>query len=499
MNLHHLVRSICTTHFNNCELARAFSVSETTVRRLRRLIHTRNLEWDQLASLNDDALYKVFNKPRLGRGVRHTPDLPMIQAELSASGMDLQGWFADHVENLPPGVKFISYSHLAAKLKAYRGKLDLVMRQVHTPGEKVFVDYCGDLPYYISATTGQRVQVQVFVGVLGGSSLLFATATHTQKVPDFIAAHVHMFAYFGGRTDAIVPDNLASAVSHVGPDRRIQRSYDDFARQYDVLVLPARPRTPTDKPKAEAGVKVFQRAMVRLCYRRKFSSLAELNEAIADLVEAINNRKMKGNTPSRRERFEQYERYRLLPLPAEGYTFAEWKTVDKVPKDYHVLVDGHLYSVPHTLVGERVDVRLQATTVAIFKDRTEVARHDRLFIEGKAGTQLAHMPDDHRAQAERAPDMLKEWAQDAGPNITRFVRDHLEQSRPIRGVKAVEDLRKLARDHGSVQVDQVLGRAFERGPVNVTAVRRLLAASAQVKPSRELTSRNLVKRGGASC
>lgn len=503
-SIHDVVRDVLTKPFNNYEIARAHGVSEATVRRYRRLAQERDLVWDQLKELNNTALDRAFNRPRKGRGVRHTIDLALIQSELEASGMDLQSWYHDHLEAHPDTVGFISYSHLAAKMKTFRGKQDLIMRQVHTPGEKTFVDYCGDLPHYVDRTNGQRVQVQLFVGVLGASSLLFATATATQRVPDFIAAHVAMFGYFGGRTDAVVPDNLASAVARPGPDLVVQRSYADLARHYDMLVLPARPRTPTDKPKAEAGVKLIQRAMKRLCYRKIFHSLAELNAAIAEVVDQINDRPMKGGAPSRRERFEKHERHRLLPLPDAPYAFAEWKTIVRVPRDYHVLIDGHFYSVPHGLVGERVDVRLQDDRITVFHDRKVVADHLRQPTDSKSTSALAHMPPEHRAQAERAPDALKSWAKDAGPNVIRFVQENLDQARPIRGVQAVETIKKLAHEHGASQVNTALERAYRRGAVNVSDIRRQLSSlrKRQSEPAKS-SFRNVAGAasfsGGSSC
>jgi hypothetical protein len=244
--------------------------------------------------------------------------------------------------------------------------------------------------------------------------------------------------------------------------------------------------------------------MKRLCYRKTFHSLAELNAAIAEVVDQINERSMKGGAPSRRERFEKHERHRLLPLPSTPYAFAEWKTVIKVPRDYHVLVDGHFYSVPHGLVGERVDVRLQEDRISVFHDRKVVADHPRQPSNGKSSSTLAHMPPEHRAQAERAPDMLQAWAKEAGPNVIRFVQENLDQVRPIRGVQAVETIKKLAREHGTSEVDTALARAYRRGPVNASDIRRQLSSlrKRQSQPVKA-TFRNVAGAGsfsgGSSC
>lgn len=502
MPIYEAVRGILTTRFNNCQIAAACGVSEATVRRYRRIAREKELAWQDLAALDDRAFNLAFNRPKRGRVARATPDLAAIDAELDASGMTLQHWYEDHVAGLDQPSAFISYSHLAALLKRQRGKLYRSMRQVHTPGEKVSVDYCGDRPHYVDMATGEVVKVEIFVGALNASSLIFATATATQRVPDFLEAHARMFAYFGGRTDAVVPDNLASAVSHPGSNPVIQRSYADFAAHYDVLIMPARPRRPKDKPKAEASVKLVQRMLRVAAYRRPFTSLAHINEVLAEVVERINRRPMKNNQLSRRDRFESYERKRLLPLPELPYEFAEWQTVSKVPTDYHVPVLLNFYSVPHHLVGERVDIRLRQDEVAIFKDRKLVATHQRLEGTGKTSSHTAHMPENHRAQAERAPDLLREWAEEAGPNILRFVREKLDQGRTIRGLPAVEAVRTLAHKHGAAEVDAAVGVAYARGKVDPTSIRRLVAATAEkvAAPKRALTTRNRrLAAGGASC
>lgn len=500
MPIYDAVRGIFSTSFNNCQLASACGVSEATVRRYRRIIQERGLTWSTLADLDDRSFYLAFNRPKRGRVATLNPDLAAIDAELSASGMTLQHWYEDHVASLADPSGFPSYSHLAALLKRQRGKAYRSMRQTHAPGEKVSVDYCGDRPHYLDPITGEQVKVEVFVGALNASSLIFATATATQRVPDFLEAHVRMFDYFGGRTDAVVPDNLASAVSHPGSTPVIQRSYADFAAHYDVMVMPARPRRPKDKPKAEASVKLVQRMLKVAGYRRPFNSLADINQALAAVVERINNRPMKNNQPSRRQRFETYERHRLLPLPDQPYAFAEWVTIGKVPADYHVPVQLNFYSVPHHLVGERVDVRLRQDEVAVFKDRKVVATHVRLAGSAQSSSKTEHMPEGHRAQAERAPDMLREWAEDAGPNILRFVREKLDQGRTIRGVPAVEAVRTLAHKHGVAEVDAAIGLAYQRGKVDPTSIRRVVAAKAErLAPKRTLTTRNSRAAGGASC
>ena len=87
-----------------------------------------------------------------------------------------------------------------------------------------------------------------------------AEATLSQQIEDWIGSHVRAFSFFGGVTEAIVPDNLKSGVSKVcryEPD--INPTYHDLANHYQTVVIPARVRKPREKAKAGAGVLLVER------------------------------------------------------------------------------------------------------------------------------------------------------------------------------------------------------------------------------------------------
>src|SRR5690606_41664866 len=54
----------------------------------------------------------------------------------------------------------------------------------------------------------------------------------------------------------------------------------------------------------------------------------------------------------------------------------------KVHLDYHVDVERHYYSVPHSLIGKTVEVRLGTSTVEIFHRGSRVGAHPRSSIRG---------------------------------------------------------------------------------------------------------------------
>ena len=191
------------------------------------------------------------------------------------------------------------------------------MRQVHRAGEKTFVDYSGKKPAIFDQVTGERIEVELFVAVLGASNYTFAEATRTQRSQDWIESHVRLLEHIGGVPRAIVPDQLKSGVVIASRyDPGLQRTYEELAQHYDTTILPARPAHPRDKAKVENGVLLAQRWILARLRNGRFFSLAELNQAIHDLVGQLNDRPMRGWDTSRRALYEPLDRLALRPLPA---------------------------------------------------------------------------------------------------------------------------------------------------------------------------------------
>jgi hypothetical protein len=157
---------------------------------------------------------------------------------------------------------------------------------------------------------------QIFVAALGASNLTYAEARCTQGLADWIGCHVNAFAFLGGVTRQVVCDNLKAGVTAACRyEPGINRSYADMAAHYGTAIVPTRVRKPRDKAKVEVAVQLVQRWVLARLRHRRFFSLAELNGAIGELIEALNTRPMRYLGSSRRALFEATERDALLPLP----------------------------------------------------------------------------------------------------------------------------------------------------------------------------------------
>ncbi len=313
----------------------------------------------------------------------------------------------EHKEAFPDGH---AYSQFCELYRRWRRHVDVVMRQEHKAGEKLFVDFPGRrIPIYDPNTAQKAFEAELFVAVLGASSYLFAEALRSQELLHWVTGHVHAFEFFIGCPAIVVPDNLRSGVSRphrYEPD--VNATYQDMAAHYGVAVIPARAYKPRDTAKVEAGVLLAERWIMARLRNERFTSLADANAAIAALVEWVNARPFKRLDGSRRALFEALDRPALRPLPAQRYEFALWRRA-KVNIDYHIELrsERHYYSVPYRLVGEVVDLRCSAGTVEVFSRGRRVASHLRCFTPGYS-TDAAHMPESHRRHAEWTPSRI-EW------------------------------------------------------------------------------------------
>jgi transposase len=246
-----------------------------------------------------------------------------------------------------------------------------------TPGERVEVDYAGDPIEWIEIKSGEIRKAWVFVAGLGFSQLLFAWAAEDMKSRNWLGCHRRMFAYYGGVAHVTVPDCLKQGVlkCHLyDPD--LNPAYAQLATDYSTAVVPARAKKPKDKAVVEGLVKILMRYL-RFRYRRhRFTSLSEINHALGECIERINDRRHTRFGVSRRERFETLEKAALKPLPIGEVDCGDWKEA-KLHADCYVSVEGDYYSAPHIHRHKKLRIKLGAVPEAPFSRGGNEDRHMR--------------------------------------------------------------------------------------------------------------------------
>ncbi len=465
----------------NRAIARACGVGVGTVSEYLRRAGQAGLGWPLPDDLDDRQLEERLFPPPPAAGVPRTPpDLALVHQELRRPGVTLQLLWLEYLKGHPQGYR---YSQFCDLYRHYARRLTPTMRQVHRAGEKVFVDFSGKRPHLVDRKSGEGIDVELFVAVLGASSYTYAEAVPSQQLAHWISAHVRMLEFLGGCPQILVPDNLKSGIQTPCRYEPVpNRTYDELAVHYGAVVIPARSYKARDKAKVEVGVQVAQRWVLAVLRNRTFFSLAEMNEAIGEKLADLNSRPMKHLGASRRELFERLDRPALRPLPPNRFEMADWKNCG-VNIDYHIDVDHNYYSVPHQLVGERVDARATASTVEIFFKSRRIASHVRLTGRGRYATLAEHMPASHRAHAEWSPSRLISWAEKTGPATGRIVAEILRaRTHPEQGYRSCLGIIRLARRHGPSRVEAACARAEHLRAPSYKTVMNILAAGFDALP-----------------
>jgi transposase len=432
------------------------------------------LAWPLPEDLDDAGLEALLFPPVLPSNVqRPLPDWTRVHTELRRKGVTLQLLWVEYREANPDG---LGYSQFANLYRQWRRHVDVVMRQHHNAGEKLFVDFAGmTIPIYEPTRTTVAFNAQLFVAVLGASSYLFAEALRNQDLESWVNGNVDALESFGGAPEIVVPDNLKSAVttaSRYEPD--VNATFQEMARHYQMAVVPARPYKPRDKAKAEAGVQLAERWIIARLRHERFTSLAEANVAIARCVDVINHRSFKKMDGSRAELFERLDRPALRPLPTEPYEFAVWRR-QRVNIDYHVELERHYYSVPYQLVGKQLDVRATRSTLEVFFNAKRVASHLRSHLRHGFSTDPAHMPESHRRHAQWTPSRIIAWADKTGPAAAALVDGILaRRPHPEQGYRAALGIIRLADRYGQDRCEAACARALAMSSFSYKSVQSIL-------------------------
>jgi len=465
------------------DVAASLGVARSTVSDHLRRSEKAGLSWPLPDDLSDSALEQLlFPRPPPASASRPLPDWKEVHKELRRKGVTLMLLWLEYREQNPDGY---GYSQFCYRYQQFSSTVDVVMRQEHRAGEKFFVDFPGQtLSIYDRKTGAVNFEAELFVGVLGASNYLYAEAVRSQDLASWIGAHVHAFSFFQSVPRIIVCDNLRSGVtrSHrYEPD--VNATYSEMAAHYGVAVMPTRAYKPRDKAKAEAGVLLAERWILARLRNRRFYSLHEANQAISELVQAINNRPFKKLAGTRRSLFLELDRPAMKPLPDRPYEFSSWKLGRKVPPNYHVDYDEHFYSVPYQLVGRRVDVRATAQMLEVFCAHERVASHVRSYKKGGYTTLAAHMPERHRRLAEWTPERLVAWAKHTGPATAELV-DAIMASRahPEQGFRSCFGIMRLASKHGTARMEAAAVRALSARALSYKSVESILRHNLDAQP-----------------
>jgi len=469
-----IIRLAFDTKLSGNQIAASLSISRGYVHKCIQRAVQASLTWPLSDEVDDAALEAMLFKrvrPEAASAVRE-PDWEYIHTELKRKGVNVSLLWHEYTEKTPNP---LSYSQFCKRYRKWLGKTNLVMRQEHRAGEKLFVDYAGHTMQVKDPETGEVLYAQIFVSTFGASNYCFAEATWAQDSNNWIGSHVRAFEFYGGVPEILVPDNLKVGITKFHPwDPDINPNYQRLAEHYGTSIVPARPIHPKDKAKVEKSVQFCETWILAALRDRDFFSLAELNAAIKLLLTDLNDRPFQKLTGTRREWFEQIDKPALKKLPESRYEDQDW-TKQKVDKDYHIEHLEHFYSVPYTLVGDYVFIRTTAHTIEIFYKNERKASHRLDPRKGEKTTLAGHMSPGHKALASWTPDRVTRWSEKIGPAAAAIVKQILASCKyPQSGVAPARGILSLEKEFGTDRLEGACRRALSIGRWSVTSIRSTL-------------------------
>jgi transposase len=466
------------------KIARSCGVAPSTVGDYLVRAEAAQLGWplpEGLAEAELEARLRAITRPRPpGTPPSHLPDWAQVHAELRRPNVTLRLLWQEYIRVDPGGLK---YSRFCERYQQWSKALEPTLRQVHVPGEKLFVDWAGQTVPIQNAADGTTQPASVFVAALGTSGMIFAEAFADQKLASWITAHVHAYSFYGGVPAITVPDNTRTAVSQACRyEAVLHRTYQEMAEHYGTVILPTRVRKPRDKARVESAVQVTQRQILAPLRDLVFFGVSELNQAIAPRLAELNSQPFQKLEGSRQQWFETLDQPKLRPLPPAPFVVAVWLEAT-VNIDYHVVVDHHYYSVPYGLIHQRLDVRLTDKGVELFHKGKRVAAHMRSHERGKFTTLDQHRPKSHQRYLEWTPGRIIEWARKIGAECARVVEQVMaSRPHPEQGFRSCLGIIRLGKRHGDTRLEAACRRALHFGTVSYRSIESILDKHLETQP-----------------
>lgn len=441
--------------------------SDHTVRAVVDEAFKKGVQWPLDADVtNADLELLLFPDKYKNVSMYVEPDYQYIHRELAKPGVTITLLWEEYCQKCyEAGKKPYMLTQFGYKYRKWARVTKATMRIQHKPGDAIQVDWAGDTIPVFDPATGEQSAAYLFVAVLPCSYYVYAEACDDMRTENWLNCHVHAFSYFGGVARLLIPDNCKTATtSNTRYETVLNRSYQELAEYYGTAIVPARVRRPQDKSSAEASVRFAETWIIAALRDRKFFSVREVNEAVAEKLEELNNREFKQRTGTRRSAYLEEERAYMLPLPAVPFEAAVW-SVSKVPNDYLVSDGRNKYSVPYNLIGEKVDIRVTKNTVEVFYHGSRVASHRRLqTLQRDPLVKLEHMPEAHQKYLTYNADDFKVWAMSAGPMTEKVVQYFLESGKAAeQGYKACASLTKLGERYGKKRLEAACARIMAFG------------------------------------
>jgi len=452
-------------------------VTRNTVKKYIRQYIAMGKAIEELEKLTDTELERLFmNEPQ--EPTQRYKDLiafyPEMEKALKRKGATREKQWEQYIERFPDGYKLSQFKlHYSKWIKHVNSSMHLE----HKAGDKMYVDYAGAKLEYVDEFTGEVTPVEIFVAILGSSQLTYVEASSSQVKENFISSCENALHYFQGVPQAIVPDNLKSAVTKSDKyEPTLNEMFRDFVGHYNMTALPAGPYKPKHKALVEGAVKIIYRTIYATINEKTHHSMEELNNAIKAALEDHNNRLFKGRSYSRRQVFEEVEKHELQPLPKYRYQ-TKRKSVATVSKNNHVCLseDKHYYSVPYRYMGKKVTILYSQDEVEIFYRYERIAVYQRSYTPYAYNTTTDHLASNHRFMTDWNPEHFIQRAAFIGNETKEYIIKILDKKQhPEQAYKSCQGILSFALRAGNDRLNKACSRAMMFNDFSYSTIRTII-------------------------
>ena len=442
----------------------------------------------KILGINKDTVNKYWNgllgdKRRIPPEWAQKIDWSFIQKELKTVPIKIIYEELKEFYQVPSYQAFCSY--LTKNICIHTPEVTIKIDR--SPGASVEVDYSGDSVQILNPATEELYSVALFAGALSYSGKIYAEFTRSQKLEDFIRSHNNMFAYYGGTTSYIIPDNCKTAVTKANYyDPVLNPSYHDMCKHYGIVVDPADKQSPRHKPNVEKAISYLQTDFLPRIRRRTFASLFELNKELKNWLNVANARLIQGRGQSRDFFFEREKEY-LRPLGQGLYELFYFKKA-KVHPDCHFQHQKNYYSVPHQYVGTEIDIKFNSNLVHVYYECERIVTHKCMKGTYHWSTNHSHYPEKKYMEFNYHLGRLKKNAAVVGQNTSILTERLISESKyPLKVIRKAQGILRLENTFGREALDYACGEALEFNTLNFDNVRKF-ARNFNYRPKEEMST-----------
>lgn len=490
---------------SNRKIADSLSISRNTVNRCIKTMEASNLSYAEILVMNDAELKKLFNKAP-GSKKQETyvvPDFEHLTKELAKPGVTMQLLWEEYTDDCRLQKKTgYQLTQFKKYFNEYLSIHEFTSVIHHKAGERIEVDWAGTKLHWTDPDTGEAEYGFLFVSVLSFSGYAFALACPDMKTDNWINAHNKMYAYFGGVTQILVPDNLKTGViKHTKEEVVLNKTYSDMADYYGTTIIPARVKKPKDKALVENTVGKLTTYIIAKMRDYQFFSIDEYNERLMVELDKFNHKKFQKKEGSRASMFEMLEKEALSPLPDKPYELCTWKKA-KVQSNSHISFQKCYYSVPYEYIGKEVDLKIFSDRFEVYSQSTLICTHRILMNRiGAYDTNLSHMPPNSASYGEWNSTRFLNWAKAKGPYTYQVIHLLFKDSKAEqRHYNAAHAILKLADSYSSERLENscrlALSLSSRPGYKNIKNILIRGEDQCQQKKTNEKDRENAFLRGG---